>query len=157
METYNKMVSIFIHLQSGANPDNIFVKIHSGGMIMSFFHKIPEIFKNTTFMMNRYGVNQDDDRVITMGMKLYNQRIAVERGSCDDLYYEMKIDLPFSCFERPVAVKRGDEMTDIDVMRFKHDIPELRDEGVRYLGAFIELSALNKMQSRAYGHVDGRF
>ena len=91
-----------------------------------------------------------------MGHTLYEERKAIEENECDDLYFEMKIKLPFSCFERPVQVKRGRDMVDVDTFRFKHDKYDLRQEGVRYLGAFIELSSLNKNSLRTNGYIDGR-
>ena len=79
-DTYDKMVSIFIHLPSATDPNDIFVKIHSGGWVLSFLHKIPAIFRSVKFMMDRYKIDKDDERVVSMGHTLYEERKAIEEG-----------------------------------------------------------------------------
>ena len=146
---YNKMVSLFIHLPSGINPDDIHVKVKNGGMMMSFYQKVPAIFRNSFFIMEKYQCGENDARVVSIGDTINKERLPINQGLCDDIYYEMKIDLPFSCHERPISVKKGGTYRDVDMFRFKHDNPELRKKGVKYLGCFIDLCALNKNLTRA--------
>ena len=155
-ESYNKMVSIFIHLPSGINSDDICIKVHSGGMKMSLYQKVPSIFETPAFIMERYNCDANDSRVISVGSAINKQRKPINQGLCDSIYNEMLINLPFSCFERPVAVKRDEQIRDVDMFRFKHDNPELRKKGSKYLGCFIDLCALDKNQTRAHGHAVGR-
>ena len=152
---YNKMLSIFVHLPSGIKADDVHVKVCNGGMSMSLYQKVPAIFKNSNFIMERYDCSRDDIRVVGVGETINRERRLVNQGLCDENYYEMSIDLPFSCYERPVKVLRAGTYCDVDMFRFKHDNPQLRRKGTRYYGCFVDLCALNKNQTRT-GYAVGR-
>ena len=88
-----------------------------------------------------------------VGEALQKERQVVDDGFCDFIQAKMDITLPFCCEKRPIKFDFNDEISEIDLYRFKAKDPYLVQKRQCYLLCYIELEGRDKHRSRVSGVV----
>ena len=149
-------VSIAVHLPSGTRKDDIGFKVSKCGTFLSFYEKYNTLFSNAEFLLDAYpGSDQNHPRNVAFDEMLREERQDMENGLCDHIQALQTINLPFACAEKPIEFKFGDEVTDVDLRKFKSLDPSIgiHEDPNYYLIAFYELEALIKHKTRMSGFV----
>ena len=151
----NKRVSVVIHLPSGTSREQIGIKVNEDGRSLTYYEKHNALFSNANFLFKAYpDSNAEDGMNIAMGELLQKENKNVQDGKCDFIQSKMDLALPFPCEERPIQYVFDDEISDVDLFRFKAKDPHLVSKRQWYLLCYIELEGKDKHQIRASGVVN---